>query len=89
MTLYLSLKRNYFEAIKAGTKKYEYRLYNGYWRRRLEDKTFDTIILMLGYPAAGNTDRRIERPWRGYELKIIVHREFGKMGVKVFAIRVN
>jgi ASC-1-like (ASCH) protein len=34
-TLHLSLKREYFEAIRAGTKTEEYRLCTPYWQRRL------------------------------------------------------
>ncbi len=89
MTLYLPLKREYFDQIKAGTKEFEYRLYNKYWRSRIENKTFDRIVLMLGYPKRGDKSRRIERPWRGYEVKEVMHREFGESTIKVFAIRVN
>ena len=89
MTLHLPLKREYFDQIKAGTKEFEYRLYNKYWRSRIENKTFDKIVLTLGYPKRDDTSRRIERPWRGYEVKDVIHREFGESSLKVFAIRVN
>ena len=91
-SLHLPLKREYFEAIKAGTKKFEYRLYNTYWKKRLfkiEYSPVDKIVLMSGYPKRGDTSRRIERPWRGYKVKTITHPEFGDKPVKVFAIRVN
>ncbi len=89
MTLYLPLKREYFNQIKAGTKEFEYRLYNKYWRSRIENKPFDKIVLTLGYPKRSDTKRRIERPWLGYAIREVMHREFGESSLKVFAIRVN
>ncbi len=89
MTLHLPLKREYFEAVKAGTKVWEYRLYNNYWRRRIANKDFDTIVLTLGYPKRNDKSRRIERPWRGFYTDRITHPQFGKDSVKVFAIKVN
>ena len=89
MPLYLPLKREYFDAIKAGTKEFEYRIFNRHWRSRIENKTFDKIVLTLGYPKRDDTSRKIERPWRGYEVKDVMHREFGESSLKVFAIRVN
>ncbi len=89
MTLYLRLKREYFEAIKVGTKQYEYRKYNAYWKSRIVGKKFDTIALTLGYPGKHEFSRRLERPWRGFTTMTVTHPEFGDRPVKVFAIRVN
>lgn len=89
MTLHLALKRKYFEAIKAGTKAFEYRLYNDYWCKRISGKTFGKIILTLGYPKRDDQSRRLERPWRGYHLHVVTHPQFGSNPVKVFMIRVN
>lgn len=36
--LHLNLKGEYFHAIRAGKKVEEYRLYNDYWRKRLEER---------------------------------------------------
>ena len=60
---------------------------NNYWRKWLEGKQFDKVILMLGYPPKDDTSRRIERPWRGYELKTIQHEEWDNEPVRVFAIK--
>ena len=87
--LYLPLKAEYFDAIKSGEKKFEYRLANRYWGRRLSGETFDKIVLMKGYPKKGDTSRRIERPWRGCHKARIYHKHFGKRKVEVYAIRVN
>ena len=88
-TLTLPLKAEYFNAIADGSKPEEYRLCTPYWRLRLVDRTFDRIVLTLGYPLRTDQARRIERPWRGYEVKTITHPHFGDKPVQVFAIRVN
>ena len=73
--LYLPLKKKWFDMIKAGFKKEEYREFNEYWNRRLlwtnkypEDRRekftglliFDTLVFTLGYPKADDTKRRME-----------------------------
>ena len=93
--LHLPLKEEYFRAIESGEKTEEFRLFNRYWRKRLIDledgspQHFDGIVLTLGYPKKDDTAKRIERPWLGYELKRITHPLFGKLPVRVFAIKVN
>ena len=87
--LRLNLKREYWEAIKDGTKKEEYRLYTDYWTKRLKDKTFSHIEICLGYPKKGDQSRIIQRPWLGCEIKNIEHKLFGEGAQKVYAIKVN
>jgi hypothetical protein len=97
MKLQLSLKSEYFDAIKAGTKLEEYRLDNEYWQKRLIiggpkgvlARTFDGIILTKGYPKRGDPERTIELPWRGWSRKTITHPHFGPSPVSVFAIDVS
>lgn len=89
MTLYLPLKAEYFDQIKAGTKPEEYRLATPYWRRRLEGRTYSRVELMRGYPAAGDAERRLNLPWRGYTMKTLRHEFFGPEPVEVFAINVR
>ena len=43
-TLYLPLKGKWFDLIKAGKKSFEYRLYNEYWKKRLIDRDYKTLI---------------------------------------------
>jgi len=94
--LHLALKAEYFDAIRDGTKLEEYRLANDYWTRRLYvngyrtvgPRTFSGIILTKGYPKAGDTERTLERPWRGFVRKMITHPHFGPNPVEVFAIDV-
>jgi hypothetical protein len=88
-TLTLALKLEYFEAIRDGTKLEEYRLVTPYWRKRLEGKNYDSIVLTHGYPRTNEADRRIERPWNGFRIKTITHPHFGEEPVEVFAIDVR
>lgn len=87
--LTLPLKREYFNAIKAGTKAKEYRLVTAYWQKRLVNRSYSKVVLTDGYPKAGDTSRRLERAWRGYEVTTITHPHFGPTPVLVFAIDVS
>lgn len=89
LTLYLPLKAVYFNAIRAGTKAEEFRLRNAYWRKRIEGKEFEWVMLTLGYPAADEPWKRLRLPWRGYRVFPILHPEFGPEWVEVFAIDVS
>lgn len=86
--LHLNLKSEYFNQIKAGTKLFEFRLASK-WMKRLDGKNFDRILFKLGYPKAGDQNKIVERPWRGYELQIITHPHFGAEPVQVCAILAN
>lgn len=88
-TLYLNLKKEYFESIKSGQKTEEYRLYTPYWRKRLENRPYDQMIVMCGYPPKNDSERRLTIPYNGYEIKTIDHEFFGSEPVKVFAIKIN
>ena len=65
-TLTLPLKRKWFDLIRSGEKREEYREMSPYWKARLESahrggiRTFDRLVLTLGYPKAGDTERRLE-----------------------------
>lgn len=56
-TLTLTLKRQFFNQIAAGTKKLEYRDIKPYWTQRLEGKVFDEIVFRNGYSKNAPTMR--------------------------------
>ncbi|MFC1947246.1 ASCH domain-containing protein [Chloroflexota bacterium] len=56
-TLTLTLKRQYFNEIAAGTKKLEYRTIKPYWTQRLEGKEFDEVVFKNGYSKNAPTMR--------------------------------
>jgi hypothetical protein len=86
--LKLAVKRRWFEDIQSGVKSEEFRLNNDYWKKRLEGKDFDKVIITLGYPSNDQIDRIMEFPWRGYEMKTIVSEEWDNVPQEVFAIKV-
>jgi ASC-1-like (ASCH) protein len=47
--LHMTLKREWFDKIAAGTKKEEYREQKPYWERRLMGRSYDEIIFRNGY----------------------------------------
>lgn len=87
--LIIPLKGIYFDQIKEGSKLEEYRLVNDYWKKRLNGKTYDRIILTKGYPKSDDVARRLTVNWRGYTIKSITHPHFGNDPVEVFAIDVS
>ena len=88
-TLTLPVKGVYFHQIKDGAKLEEYRLCTPYWKKRLDGKTYDRIVLTLGYPKQTADDRRLTRAWAGWTIKTITHPHFGAAPVQVYAIDVT
>lgn len=93
--LILSVKGEYFDAIRDGAKDEEYRLANDYWFGRLhrgaDPREFDRVIMLRGYPKGGGIEgiTRLTRKWRGWQAKRIRHPHFGPHTVKVYAIDVS
>lgn len=48
-TLFLILKKEWYDAIASGQKKEEYREITPYWQKRLEGKDYDHVLFQLGY----------------------------------------
>src|SRR4030043_157676 len=48
LKLYLYLKAEYFDKIVSGEKKEVFRLYNRYWKEKLKNKNYESIILYNG-----------------------------------------
>ncbi len=88
-TLRLPIKKKYFEQIRDGTKTEEYREYKPFWKKRLLNKEFDQVHITLGYPKVGDLSRVLVFPWNGFQVKEILHPEFGPGKIKVFAIKLE
>lgn len=84
--LTLAVKRKWFDLIKSGRKTFEYRRLKDFWAKRLVGREYSKVIITLGYPTKDDAERRLEFPWRGYELDTIQSSEFGPDPVAVFAI---
>ncbi len=87
--LHLNLKGEYFDQIKACTKKFEYREITPYWTKRIENREYEKIYIKQGYPKKDDKDNIIVRPWKGYIKTHIKHEHFGNELVNVYAIVVN
>jgi len=57
----LHLKREYWDAIRDGIKREEYRARGPYWGRRIRNKDFSEVILLCGYPKRGDDSLMIRR----------------------------
>lgn len=87
--LTIPVNGEYFYQMKSGEKVEEYRLRTPYWGKRLEGRTYDNVIITLGYPKKDSNERRIVVPWRGFETRKITHKHFGPDPVEVYAIRIE
>lgn len=87
--LHLNLKGEYFDAIKSGEKKEEFRLCTMFWAKRIQGRNYKNIVIHRGYPKRGDMEKIILRPWKGWTMKTITHPHFGSDPVTVFAIIVN
>jgi hypothetical protein len=86
--LHLHLKAQYFDEIQAGTKTEEYRVCSPFYKKRLA-KAPERVVLYRGYPNSADTPKIMSLPWRGMEVKTIIHPHFGNVPTEVFAIRVT
>lgn len=83
--LVLNVKRQWFDDIRSGVKKEEYRLVKPFWDSRLA-KDYSQICIRLGYASADDPDRNLYFPWRGVTVRKITHPEFGPDPVDVYVI---
>lgn len=84
--LFMTIKKQYFDEIKAGTKTEEYRLVKPHWVNKLVGKEYTHIIFQNGY---SRNAPRIEAEYLGYEVKNIKHVFFGNEDVSVFALKLG
>ena len=89
--LVLHVKKEYFQLIAEGNKKEEYRKVCLYWRKRLDGKTFDRVVIACGYPSRLDDGLWLSFPWNGYYMKTIYHKEWnnGDIPVIVYVIRLQ
>jgi hypothetical protein len=48
-TLSIYVNEKNFNEIKSGNKPYEYILVNKYWKKRIENKKYSSLIITLGH----------------------------------------
>ena len=91
--LHLHLKFEYFDAIRSETKTEEYREFDT-WKDKLIDEKgnpiiFDQIKLYRGYPKSDDEGSHMLREFYGWKVIDLTHPHFGPDEVKVFAIDVT
>lgn len=82
-TLFLTLKKVYFDQIKARTKKEEYREIKPWSDSRLLNKSYEFIEFVNGY---SKTSPRMIVEYLGYYKKVI---DFNGKRQEVYAIRIG
>lgn len=87
--LHLNVKQIYFDEYISGNKDYEYRLYNDYWRKRLEGRDYCLLHYKAGYPKKDDHTKISIIPYYGYQIQTITHPHFENIPKKVFAIKLR
>lgn len=81
----MTIKREFFDQIKAGKKKEEYRLRTEYWTDRLK-KNYLFICFRAGYD---KNSPILYVEYLGKKKKMIKHPFFGDKSVPVFEIKLG
>lgn len=84
--LHLNVDSQYWFEVQNGLKIEEYRVVNDFWKKRLEDKTFNSIHYKLGYPKSDDFSKIMVFEFDGFVKKTITHEKFGNIPVEVYAI---
>jgi len=83
-TLILTIKKEWFDLIKSGKKKIEYREYKEYWKKRLLNKSYDFIEFRNGYRKNVPTVKAV------YEGYVVIDGDITPLGnIKQFAIYIG
>lgn len=85
-TLFLVIKKKYYNEILAGTKTEEYREVKPYWTSKLEGRHYDAVIFQAGYRA---DSPKFTIEFKGYSRKQMRHEFFGDRTVDVYAIKLG
>lgn len=72
-----------FNEITLGDNPYSYVIANKYWKNRLKNEKYSSLILKT------NCSQRIEMPYLGFEKQVIQRKHFDKKPVEIFAIRIS
>jgi hypothetical protein len=89
--LFIPVNGIYFDQIRDGTKRDEYRRVGPYWDKRLRSRSYDRVVLTRGYPKGGGVEgvTRLTRQYYGWVVVRITHPHFGPEPVRVYAIDVS
>lgn len=98
-TLHLSLKKEWFDMVKSGEKKEEYRLIQPYWTKRLcefnkeecvyEIYKFEEVEFTLGYPKKEDASKRIKFKINDIVIGLGKEKWGAEKGVNYFIIKLG
>lgn len=84
--LFMTIKKQYFIEILAGTKTEDFRIVKPYLVSKLVGKEYSHIIFKNGY---SRNSPRLEAEYIGYEVRNIRHEFFGNEDVSVFVLKLG
>lgn len=84
-TLHLVVNKKWFDQIKSGEKKEEYREVKPFWEKRLS-KEYDQILFQLGY--SKNAPKMVLE-LIDKEQREIIHEHFGNIPIQVFVLKLG
>jgi hypothetical protein len=84
VTLRIPISKKWFERIRSGSKKIEYREYKPFWISRIEGRDYDFIEFRCGYRKDA---KRMIVVWKGYTIIKGIQTPLGSM--KQFAINLG
>jgi ASC-1-like (ASCH) protein len=87
--LHLHVKKQYFDEVKSGKKRSEYRIVCDYWKKQIEGMQFDLIAYHFAYPKKDDLTATIYLKWNGYEKGYVRHPHFGRETKFVYIIDVS
>jgi hypothetical protein len=90
--LVLHVRKEFFEMIRSGEKKEEYRIMKEYWNKRFFGANagrYDRVVIACGYPYKYDWEKWLEFPWSGVTIKQIMNPFFGPDPVTVWAIKLE
>jgi|GEM_PF-7060715 hypothetical protein len=66
--LVLHVKKKWFDQIRAGTKKHEFRAIKPYWKKRLEGRQYAAVVISNLQATAFSDPAWLIFPWNGYAI---------------------
>lgn len=83
-SLFLTIKKEYFDAILSSEKTEEYRVVSPFYKSRIENKEYTHIILQNGY---SSKSKKLKAEYLGYEIRKVETKIYGNTEVYVLKLK--
>lgn len=84
-SLHLVVTKKWFDLIKSGQKKEEYRVVKPFWEKRLK-KEYHSILFQLGY---SKNAPKMKIEYKGLETREIISEHFGIFPVNCYVLKLG